>query len=90
MDNERRYTVKFENLTESKLRILNNSLKLFLYKTLKEDKYDRDYEYRVKSLEELIDIVQPVLYECDYQSQISEEYELYLKLKAKFENPKKV
>ena len=87
MDNERRYTVKFENLTESKLRILNNSLKLFLYKTLEEDKFARDYEYRVKSLEELIDIVQPVLSECDYQSQINEEYELYLKLKAKFEKP---
>ena len=88
MDKERMYTVKFENLTWSELRILNNSLRLFLHKTLKEDMFDRDYEYRVKSLEKLIDIVQPVLDECDYQSQINEEYELYLKLKAKFETQK--
>lgn len=89
MNEERKYTVKFENINGLKLRMLRESLKKMLHTIYSDDPYLID-ENELRAIKELIEIMQPVWDEYEvHQKGRNDEYELYLRLKAKFEDREK-
>lgn len=89
MGKERKYTVKFENIDGLKLRMLRESLTKTLYTIYSDDPFLINRN-ELRSIKELIETMQPVWDEYEvYQKGRNDEYELYLKLKAKFEDREK-